>query len=266
MNTSKSPIMHRNIAPNQREGKLSVLVAEDDEVIRRILQMSLKRDGYHVITVDNGQAALDYFRVTPTDLVILDINMPEMDGYAVCNELRKWTDVPIIMVTTNSQTDDIISGYQKGADTYITKPFSPKELLARVGGLLRRIEMERTNQPQNILKAVDLELNDDTHEVFVRGQETSLSPNEFDLLRYFLMKPNITATKEDLLASVWGYNNDEDANLVRVTVRRLRSKIELNPSKPAYIRTVRGVGYVFVVPESSPPGQPVADDVEVLPL
>ena len=250
--TNNPDVSHRYLADDYSQSDFRILIAEDDDVIRRILQMSLKRDGYQVDAVANGQQALDHFAENPSDLVVVDINMPGLDGYAVCDELRKHTDVPIIIVTTKSHTDDIVTGYQKGADIYLTKPFAPKELLARIRALLRRITHHQSQHDQEqVLSAGDIVLNDDTHEIMVRNTPVNLSPNEYDLLRYFLQHPNEAVSKETLLQAIWGYDTDEDANLVRVTVRRLRSKIEEVPSKPTYLQTVRGFGYKFVTTSAS---------------
>ena len=222
-----------------------ILVAEDEATARLKIQRGLVLEGYDVKMVANGAEALDVYREGAYDLIILDINMPEMDGYAVCRELRKRTDVPIIIVTANTQTEDVVEGYKLGADVYVTKPFSPEELSARIRALLGRVFKQRS-EAQSVLSAGQVELNEDTHEVFVGGELINLSPNEYNLLRYFLTNPNQVVSKEELLESIWGYGCDEDANLVRVTVRRLRSKIEPTPSTPTYLQTVRGVGYRFV--------------------
>ena len=227
-----------------------ILVAEDEATTRLQIQRGLVLDGYDVDMVSDGAEALNIYREGIYDLIILDINMPEMDGYAVCSELRKRTDVPIIIVTANSQTDEVVEGYKLGADIYVTKPFSPKELSARIGALLARIEKQQT-LAENILTAGDISLNEDTHEVFVQDELVNLSPNEYSLLRFFLANPNVPVSNEALLETIWGYGCDEDANLVRVTIRRLRSKIERNPSAPAYLQTVRGVGYKFVTENAS---------------
>ncbi len=244
---------HRITTSQYPYKQFRILVAEDDEVIRRIIQMSLQHDGYTVDMAANGAEALEKFNASPSDLVILDINMPKLNGYAACQELRKRTDVPIIIVTTKSRTDDIVTGYKLGADIYITKPFSPKELLARIRALLRRIAEQHETQSDLVLVAGEISLNDDTHEVFIGDEPVNLSPNEYDLLHFFLSNPNAPVTKETLLETIWGYDDEEDANLVRVTVRRLRSKIEPDPSVPTYLQTVRGVGYKFVVDNTTSP-------------
>lgn len=227
------------------EALTRVLVAEDEVTARMKIHRGLVLEGYDVTMVENGAQVLSTYREGEYDLIILDINMPEMDGYAVCRELRKRTDVPIIIVTVNSRTDDVVEGYKLGADVYVTKPFSGNELSARIRGLLNRVARHQ-NQADSVLSAGEIVLNDETHEVFVRDERVNLSPNEYRLLYYFLSHPNHAVTKEELLAAVWGYGSDEDANLVRVTVYRLRSKIEPVPSRPTYLQTVRGIGYCFV--------------------
>lgn len=224
----------------------SVLIAEDDAVMRNVIKVSLERSGFRVKAVGDGMSALRCFGENHYDLVILDIRMPEMDGYEVCRQLRKRTTVPIIIVTTESDIADVVSGYELGADIYVTKPFRPNELVLRVEALLRRVEVGKQQHDEDRLLAGSIEVNRTTHQVLVDDAEIELTPNEYSMLCYFMEHPNLPISKDELLREVWGYMEEEDANLLRVTVRRLRAKIEPVPSSPTYLQTVRGVGYVFV--------------------
>jgi DNA-binding response OmpR family regulator len=223
-----------------------ILVAEDDDHLRKMLLLTLQREGYKVTAVNNGQAALEAFAAEPADLVILDINMPVMDGYTACAELRKRTDVPIIMLTARSRTDDVVTGYGLGADNYMTKPFELKELRARIQAILRRVRnVEHRKRSVNLLAFGDISLDKETHLVNIRGREVNLTPGEYRLLEYMMQNPDRLLSKEELLQQVWEYQSNEDMNFVRVTVRRLRSKIEEDAAEPRYLKTVHGTGYQF---------------------
>ena len=226
--------------------KYSILIAEDDAVMRNVIKVSLERNGFRVEAVGDGMAALRSFGEGQYDLVILDIRMPEMDGYELCRQLRKRTTVPIIIVTSESDIDDVVSGYELGADIYVTKPFRPNELVLRVEALLRRVEVGKQQNDEDRLLAGTIVVNRTTHQVLVDNTEIELTPNEYSMLCYFMEHPNLPISKDELLREVWGYTEEDDANLLRVTVRRLRAKIEPVPSDPTYLQTVRGIGYVFV--------------------
>ena len=226
--------------------KYSILIAEDDAVMRNVIKVSLERNGFRVEAVGDGMAALHSFGEGHYDLVILDIRMPEMDGYELCRQLRKRTTVPIIIVTSESDIDDVVSGYELGADIYVTKPFRPNELVLRVEALLRRVEVGKQQNDEDRLLAGTIVVNRTTHQVLVDNTEIELTPNEYSMLCYFMEHPNLPISKDELLREVWGYTEEDDANLLRVTVRRLRAKIEPVPSDPTYLQTVRGIGYVFV--------------------
>lgn len=226
--------------------KYSILIAEDDAVMRNVIKVSLERNGFRVEAVGDGMAALHSFGEGHYDLVILDIRMPEMDGYELCRQLRKRTTVPIIIVTSESDIDDVVNGYELGADIYVTKPFRPNELVLRVEALLRRVEVGKQQSDEDRLLAGTIVVNRTTHQVLVDNTEIELTPNEYSMLCYFMEHPNLPISKDELLREVWGYTEEDDANLLRVTVRRLRAKIEPVPSDPTYLQTVRGIGYVFV--------------------
>jgi DNA-binding response OmpR family regulator len=223
-----------------------ILVAEDDDHLRKMLLLTLQREGYTVTAVNNGQAALEAFAADPADIVILDINMPIMDGYTTCTELRKRTDVPIIMLTARSRTDDVVMGFGLGADNYMTKPFELKELRARIQAILRRMRnVVHRKRNANLLAYGDISLDKESHLVNIRGQEVNLTPGEYRLLEYLMQNPDRLISKEELLHQVWEYQSNEDMNFVRVTVRRLRSKIEEDAAEPLYLKTVHGTGYQF---------------------
>lgn len=230
---------------------IQILIAEDEDATRQLLQFSLEREGYHVVTVRNGQEALQAFAANPFNMVILDINMPIIDGWTVCAELRKRTDVPIMMLTANARPDDVVHGIRLGADNYVTKPFTLKELRARVQAVLRRAMQRNQREAANVLRCGDIALNESTCEVTVRGKKVDLTPNEYRLLKHFLENPNMPISKEDLLTAVWDYEYQfcEDLNFIRVTIRRLRSKVEENSSAPKYLKTVHGRGYKLCTTE-----------------
>jgi DNA-binding response OmpR family regulator len=227
------------------EKPTQILVVEDDEALRRLLLMTLKRDGYQVFTASNGQEALDLFADHFFDMVLLDVNMPIMNGYAVCMELRKHTRVPIMFLTAKSRTDDLVAGIELGADNYVTKPFTIQELRARIRAILQRVQNSNQTPAAHIITVGEITLDEDNLEVTVRGKPIKLTPNEFRLLSYLMHHPDKLITKDEFLAAVWDYQASEDVNFMRVTVRRLRSKIEENPSNPRYLKTVHGLGYQF---------------------
>lgn len=234
--------------------EIQILIAEDEDATRQLLQFSLERDGYQVVTVRNGQEALQAFAANPFDMVILDINMPIIDGWTVCAELRKRTDVPIMMLTANARPDDVVHGIRLGADNYVTKPFTLKELRARVQAVLRRAMQRNQREAANVMRCGDIALNESTCEVTVRDKKVDLTPNEYRLLKHFLENPNTPISKEDLLTAVWDYEYQfcEDLNFIRVTIRRLRSKVEENSSSPKYLKTVHGRGYKLCTGEEAP--------------
>jgi DNA-binding response OmpR family regulator len=236
---------HTEVVHPVPDKSIQVLVVEDDDALRRLLHMTLKRDGYRVITASNGQEALQLFAENPIDIVLLDVNMPVLNGYAVCLELRKHTHVPIIFLTAKSRTDDLITGMELGADNYVTKPFTIQELRARIRAILQRVQHNALTRPEKILTVGDISLDEESLEVIVRGITVSLTPSEFRLLSYLMHHPNKLITKDEFLAAVWEYRSSDDVNFMRVTVRRLRSKIEEDPANPRYLKTVHGIGYQF---------------------
>jgi DNA-binding response OmpR family regulator len=240
-------MLHQNSAQSVvPPGSVTVLVVDDEDALCTLLQISLQRQGYRVVIAHNGREALEVVANRKVDLVLLDVMMPEMDGFTTCIELRKRTDVPVVLLTALNRPDDIVHGFSLGADDYITKPFTFKEVEVRLQAILRRMNwnQERVTQ-QQVITVQDVMVNDDVHEVTVRGESVHLTPIEYQLLRTLMNSPDKPVSKEDLFQSVWGYNMAGGTNLVEVAMRRLREKVELDPSNPIYLLTVRGVGYKF---------------------
>jgi two-component system, OmpR family, response regulator MtrA len=224
-----------------------ILVAEDEANLRSLLRLSLGQC-YDVEAVEDGVAAVTAFEFDLPDLLILDIMMPRMDGFAVCEHVRRIAEVPIIMLTALGGVDDIVKGFNLGADDYITKPFTFKELMARVEAVFRRIDWMTQPPPSRVIVNGELRIDSDTRQVWSSGSEVHLTPVEFQLLQYLAERPGQTISKEVLFREVWGYDLVGGTNLVEVGVRRLREKIERDPSQPQIILTSRGVGYKFRVP------------------
>ncbi len=240
-------MLHQNNAQTVvPPGSVTILVVDDEDALCTLLQISLQRQHYRVLIAHNGREALDVVANKKVDLVLLDVMMPEMDGFTTCIELRKRTDVPVVLLTALNRPDDIVHGFSLGADDYITKPFTFKEVEVRLQAILRRMSwnQERVTQ-QQVIHVQDVMVNDEVHEVTVRGENVHLTPIEYQLLRTLMNSPDKPVSKEDLFQSVWGYNMAGGTNLVEVAMRRLREKVELDPSSPVYLLTVRGVGYKF---------------------
>ena len=218
-----------------------ILTVEDDERIRAAVKMALEDEGWEVEESDNGEDALDIFNRLPTDVVLIDIMLPGIDGFEVCRSIRRNSDVPIVMVTARDDTHDVVAGLEAGADDYLTKPFAPKELSARIRALLRRA---RTSDPAvSHLKFGDLEIMPEEGVVTKDGEEIHLTKTEFRLLVELASGPGRVFSREVLLERVWGYGYFGDGRLVDVHIRRLRTKIEADPANPRHVVTVRGLGY-----------------------
>jgi DNA-binding response OmpR family regulator len=216
-----------------------ILVVEDEESIRDFVEMGLKYEGFDVALTEDGPGALDAFDRQRPDLVILDLNLPGMDGLDVCRQIRRRGDVPVIMLTARAEVDERVEGLEAGADDYLPKPFKFKELLARVRAVLRR----RISAVERVLRFGPVELNRDTREVFRDGQPVALTPREFELLEVFMLHPRQVMTREILLDRVWGTDYLGDGNLIEVHISALRDK--LGDRDRRMIRTVRGVGYAL---------------------
>ncbi|MFU0799326.1 MAG: response regulator transcription factor [Xylanivirga thermophila] len=229
----------------------SILVVDDEKEIADLIEIYLKNDGYNVYKADNGEDALSIVGKYPIHLVILDIMMPGLDGLEVCRRIRMDKNIPIIMLSAKSQDMDKIMGLTTGADDYITKPFNPLELLARVKSQLRRYiylnPKARIEQRQNadIVQASDITIDKSCHRVYVGDREVNLTPTEFGILLLLASSPNRVFSSEEIFEKVWEERYFESNNTVMVHIRKLREKIEVNPRNPQYIKTVWGVGYKF---------------------
>ncbi|MDQ7844503.1 MAG: response regulator transcription factor [Armatimonadota bacterium] len=226
---------------------MKILVVDDEETMVRSLSTLLAQEGYEVVVAADGVQALDAARAERPDLILLDVMLPGMDGLAVCRQIRSWSVVPIIMLTAKTAEVDKVVGLEVGADDYVTKPFSSRELVARVKAQLRRAQMQGQYAQQERLAAGDVEIDVGRRQVTVAGKEVAFSPKEFDLLRVLVSHAGRVLGRDFLLNSVWGQDFFGDTRTLDVHIRWLREKIEDNPSKPARIETVHGVGYRFRV-------------------
>ena len=218
-----------------------ILTVEDDERIRAAVKLALEDEGWLVDEAPDGETAIDVFHRHPSDVVLIDIMLPGIDGFELCRTLRRTSDVPIVMVTARADTHDVVAGLEAGADDYLTKPFAPKELSARIRALLRRV---RPVSPAHArLLFGDLEIVPDEGKVNLGGREVHLTKTEFRLLCELAQNPGRVFSREELLDKVWGYDYFGDGRLVDVHVRRLRTKVEGDPANPRHVVTVRGLGY-----------------------
>jgi DNA-binding response OmpR family regulator len=232
--------------------KVRILVVDDEPNIREVVELYLRREGYEVEVTGDGAAALEMIDRKPPDLIVLDLMLPVMGGLQLTRVLRdSHYDIPIIMLTAKGDEADRIGGLELGADDYVTKPFSPKELVARVRAVLRRASSKPLVDPQARPLSIDaITINPATRQVWKDEQEISLTAKEFDLLWFFMNHPGQVFTRDQVLDHVWGFDFFGDASTVTVHVRRLREKIEDQPTKPEYILTVWGVGYKFTTDKS----------------
>lgn len=230
--------------------KEKILVVDDEVSIRRILETRLSIVGYNVVTAADGEEALFVYRKELPNLIILDIMMPKLDGYGVCQEIRKESEIPIIMLTALSDITDKITGLELGADDYIVKPFSPKELEARVKSILRRVEKLPVNQLSNnfgVLSIGNIKIDSNRRQVYKHNEKIRLTGMEFSLLELLISKSGEPFSRASILQEVWGYTPERhvDTRVVDVHISRLRSKLEEDPSNPDLILTARGIGYLF---------------------
>ncbi|HEU4327467.1 MAG TPA: response regulator transcription factor [Roseiflexaceae bacterium] len=233
-------------ASDEASQKRRILVADDDPSIASLIQVTLKDPRYEIIAVRNGLEALKAFEQGGFDVVILDVMMPYVDGFEACQRIRERSDVPIVMLTSRDGTDDVVHGFELGADDYITKPFKTAELIARVESILRRVEGYKHRVAPPVVRVGEIEIDEPRHRVSVRGQDVNLTPMEFELLYFLAANAGHVFDRETLFREVWGYDYVGETNLVDVCVRRLREKVEIEPSRPRIIVTVRGVGYKLV--------------------
>jgi DNA-binding response OmpR family regulator len=227
-----------------------ILLVDDEQAIQTLLSYPLRRDGYEVVSATDGRQALDRFAEQRFDLVVLDVMMPKMDGIEVCRRLRSRSQVPIIMLTARDDESEKVLGLEIGADDYITKPFSVRELRSRVRAALRRSDFSRSSQSvSEPIESGDLRVDFDRRTVAVRGKEAELTYVEFEILSALIRSSGKVLSREALLESVWGDAAYRDPRTVDVHIRHLREKLEADPSAPEHLFTVRGVGYRFRDPE-----------------
>ena len=222
-----------------------VLIVEDDHNLLDTLVYNVKKEGYDVVTSTDGEAAIVSAREEKPDLIILDIMLPTLNGLEVCRILRKEMTTPILMLTARNEEVDKIIGLEIGADDYMTKPFSMRELIARLRAMLRRADMtvSRLDSPGKTITTGTLEIDAERHRITDSGKELELSPREYDLLVFLAINKGFVFTREQLLEKVWGYDFAGDTRTVDVHIRWLRQKIEVDPSRPEKLLTVRGAGY-----------------------
>jgi DNA-binding response OmpR family regulator len=218
-----------------------ILAVEDDERIRSAVKLALEDEGWTVDEAGSGEEAIELFTRTPPDVVLIDIMLPGIDGFELCRTLRRSSAVPIVMVTARADTHDVVAGLEAGADDYMTKPFAPKELSARIRALLRRIRPIMPGHAKLVFG--NLEIVPDEGKVLRDGTEVKLTKTEFRLLCELAQNPGRVFSRESLLDKVWGYDYFGDGRLVDVHVRRLRTKVEADPANPRHVVTVRGLGY-----------------------
>ena len=223
-----------------------ILVVEDEESLADSMRYNLERDGYAVAVARDGRAAMDAFHTQPPALVILDLMLPEVSGLDVCRALRSESDVPIIIVTAKDSEADKVAGLELGADDYVTKPFSIRELVSRVRANLRRAAMRAGAGLDETVGGGGVEMDVARHEVRVQGEIVPFPPKEFELLETFLRRKGRLLTRDFLIEEVWGPDYFGDTKTLDVHVKRLRRKIEKDPHRPAHLLTVRGLGYKFV--------------------
>ena len=223
-----------------------VLVVDDEKLIVKGIRFSLLQDGLEVDSAYDGEEALEMAKATEYDLILLDVMLPKMDGFEVCQQVREFSDVPIIMLTAKGDDMDKILGLDYGADDYITKPFNILEVKARIKAIMRRgRKKDEKEKPGNVLEKHDMKIDRENRRVFIEGVEVNLTTKEFDVLELLATNPDKVYSREQLLELIWGSDYPGDARTVDVHIRRLREKIEKLPSNPKYVYTKWGVGYYF---------------------
>jgi len=232
-----------------------ILVVDDEERMVRFIRLNLEHDGFRVAEAYNGTQAIDQVRSSLPDLVLLDVMMPDIDGFEVLRVVREVSSVPVIMLTAKGEEDDRVRGLELGADDYITKPFSPRELVSRVRAVLRRTE-GATSTTHGLIEVDDrLQIDFDRREVWVDGELVKLRPTEYRLLYHLVQNAGWVVSHDQLLQKVWGYEYRDEPHYVRLYINYLRQKLEKDPSNPNYILTERGVGYRFVDYRRQKPGE-----------
>lgn len=224
----------------------TVLVVDDEDIVREVVCTYLEREGYSTLQASAGRAAVALIESEQPDLIVLDVMLPEIDGYSILAELRKRADIPVILLTARTEETDRLLGLELGADDYVVKPFSPRELAARVRTVLRRSGRSESSASTVSLEFDGLEIDGRSREVLVDGEPVELTAKEFDLLAFLAAAPKQVFSRSQLLEQVWDSSTDwQDASTVTVHIRRIRRKIERNPNEPRWIATVWGVGYRF---------------------
>jgi DNA-binding response OmpR family regulator len=225
----------------------SILVVDDEERMARFIRLNLEHDGFQVIEANRGMKAIQTMRTEIPDLIILDVMMPDMDGFEVLKIIREVSSVPVIMLTAKSEEDDRVRGLELGADDYMTKPFSPRELVSRVRAVLRRTEAASPASRSELIEVDDrLKIDFGRREVWVNGELVKLRPTEYRLLFHLVQNAGWVVTYDQLLSKVWGYEYRDEPHYVRLYINYLRQKLEEDPSNPQYILTERGIGYRFI--------------------
>lgn len=228
------------------ENKKRILVVDDEKGLVKIIHLNLEQDGFDVVEAYNGSQAMEKLRTTLPDLVLLDVMMPDMDGFTVLKMIRQIGSTPVIMLTAKSEEDDKIKGLELGADDYVTKPFSPRELTSRIRAVLRRGDFSQDEESGKIVVDDRLTIDFDRHEVWVDGELVQLRPTEYRLLYHLVQNAGWVLTHDQILNKVWGYEYENEPHYVRLYINYLRKKLEVDPANPKYILTERGVGYRFV--------------------
>ncbi len=226
--------------------RYKILAVDDEQRMVRFIQLNLEQDGFEVVTAYNGKEALEQVRTQLPDLILLDIMMPDINGFDVLKKIREVNNVPVIMLTAKGEEDDRIQGLELGADDYITKPFSPRELVSRIRAVLRRTKSFNEDEVDQIIVDDRLTIDFSRREVWVEGEKVDLRPTEYRLLYHLVQNAGWVNTHEQLLSKVWGFEYQDEPHYVRLYVNYLRKKLEEDPSNPKYILTERGVGYRFV--------------------
>lgn len=222
-----------------------VLVVDDEKLIVKGIRFSLEQDGMEVDCAYDGEEALEKAKTNSYDIILLDIMLPKMDGFEVCQQIRDFSTVPIVMLTAKGDDMDKILGLEYGADDYITKPFNILEVKARIKAIIRRTSRKEAEEDPNMIVDGDLRIDCESRRLFIHGKEINLTAKEFDLMELLVKNPNKVYSRERLLNLVWGYEYPGDFRTVDVHVRRLREKVEENPSEPKYVHTKWGVGYYY---------------------
>lgn len=228
------------------ENRKRILVVDDEKGLARIIRLNLEQDGFEVVEAYNGTQAMEKLRTTLPDLVLLDVMMPDMDGFTVLKMIREIGNTPVIMLTAKGEENDKVKGLELGADDYVTKPFSPRELTSRIKAVLRRGDFSRDEETGKIVVDDRLTIDFDRHEVWVEGELVQLRPTEYRLLYHLVQNAGWVLTHDQILNKVWGYEYENEPHYVRLYINYLRKKLEVDPANPKYILTERGVGYRFV--------------------